>query len=248
MRSPEVRSAGRRHRVAAAAVTGLLALAGIGCIGLAASRQHAPQPPLWTENVAGQQAGELAPARGVHPQPRVKGLVLPASAPIALAIPAIRIRTSLVRLGLTADGSMEVPTGAQYDLAGWYRHSPPPGSQGPAVIVGHVDSAAQGPSVFFRLGDVRPRHTVLITRADGSVAVFVVDTVRRYAKRQFPVELVYGDTDHAALRLITCGGRFDRASGHYLDNIVVTASLVRRSPGPGRTTAGVTGPGQVGWR
>ncbi len=69
--------------------------------------------------------------------------------------------------------------------------------------------------------------TVMITRADGSVAVFAVDQVRRYHKTAFPTQLVYGNTNHAALRLITCGGPIDPATGHYRDNIIVLASLVR---------------------
>jgi Sortase domain len=94
------------------------------------------------------------------------------------------------------------------------------------VIVGHVDSAAQGPSVFFDLGDLKPGNKVLVKRADGLVAVFRVDGVREYPKDHFPTQLVYGATDHAALRLVTCGGPFDHSTGHYLDNIVVYASLV----------------------
>ncbi|HXR67708.1 MAG TPA: class F sortase, partial [Dermatophilaceae bacterium] len=121
----------------------------------------------------------------------------------------------------------EVPApGPHYDEAGWYRYSPTPGALGPAVIVGHVDSAESGPSVFFKLGALRPRDKVRITREDGKVAVFAVESVRRFEKSQFPTQLVYGNTDHAALRLITCGGAFDRDTGSYTDNIVVLASLV----------------------
>jgi hypothetical protein len=96
---------------------------------------------------------------------------------------------------------------------------------GPAVIVGHVDSAANGPSVFWRLGSLHPRDLVRIRRSDGSVAVFAVDDVHRFRKTQFPTHLVYGNTNNAALRLITCGGPIE--GGHYRDNIVVRASLVR---------------------
>lgn len=84
-----------------------------------------------------------------------------------------------------------------------------------------------GPSVFFRIGELRSRDAVEIRRADGTVAVFAVDDVRRFRKTDFPLQLVYDNTDDAVLRLITCGGPFDLATGHYLDNIVVTASLVR---------------------
>lgn len=137
------------------------------------------------------------------------------------------MQSTVLQLGQAADGSLAVPRpGPDYNRAGWYRYSPTPGALGPAVIVGHVDSAQGGPSVFFRLGELHPRDLVRVTRQDGTVAVFAVEQVKRYAKATFPTQLVYGNTDHAALRLITCGGRLDRRSGHYLDNVVVTASLV----------------------
>ncbi|MBK5305928.1 MAG: class F sortase [Frankiaceae bacterium] len=152
---------------------------------------------------------------------------LAASAPTRLVIPSIKVSTPLLILGQAADGSVAVPPpGPHYDQAGWYRYSPTPGSIGPAVLVGHIDSKQGGPSVFFRLGELRPRDTIRIARADGSIAVFAVDDVRRFRKADFPTALVYGNTAHAALRLITCGGPFDKGSGHYLDNVVVTASLV----------------------
>jgi sortase (surface protein transpeptidase) len=150
-----------------------------------------------------------------------------ASVPVLITIPAIGVRSPVLALGQSRSGAMEVPPpGPHYDDAGWYRYSPTPGSVGPAVVVGHVDSAAHGPSVFARLGSLHPRDLVRITRADGSVAVFAIEAVRRYTKATFPTQLVYANTDKAALRLVTCGGPFERASGHYRDNIVVLASLV----------------------
>jgi sortase (surface protein transpeptidase) len=108
----------------------------------------------------------------------------------------------------------------------WLTVTPTPGQLGPATIIGHVDSAAYGPAVFFRLGDLRQRDTISVTRADGTVAVFEVERVVEYPKAKFPTFAVYGNTDHAALRLITCGGIFDPAQRSYEDNIVVYASLV----------------------
>jgi sortase (surface protein transpeptidase) len=167
------------------------------------------------------------PRSSLDPVPRVVGPVLPSSKPIALDIPAIGVHSALQHLGLTAQQTLQVPApGPSYNDAAWYKYSPTPGSVGPAVILGHVDSAAQGPSVFFRLGDLRPGERLLVIRADGLAAGFVVNGVRRYPKDRFPTRLVYGNTDHAALRLITCGGPFDHATGRYLDNIVVFASLV----------------------
>jgi len=156
--------------------------------------------------------------------------VLPRSKPVALDIPSIGVHSSLLSLGLNADGTIEVPSGTSYDEAGWYRFSPTPGSLGPAVILGHVSSGARGASVFFELGHLRPGDTVRVTRRDGSIAAFVITGVRRYPKDRFPTQLVYGNTDHAALRLITCGGSFDSSTGHYRDNVVVFATLIDRTP------------------
>jgi hypothetical protein len=79
--------------------------------------------------------------------------------------------------------------------------------------------------VFFKLGDLRPGNKVMVRRQDGLVAVFEITGVRRYAKDHFPTQLVYGNTNNAELRLITCGGSFDSSTGHYVDNIIVFASL-----------------------
>jgi len=150
------------------------------------------------------------------------GPLNPAS-PDRLQIPALGVSTTVVGLGLNADGGLQVP--GNFSQAGWYRASPTPGALGPAVVVGHVDSAASGPAVFYRLADLRPGDGISIQRADGSAAVFTVTGVREYPKDHFPTGLVYANTSDAALRLITCGGGFDAGSGHYRDNIVVFATL-----------------------
>lgn len=209
---------GRRRLLAAT-----LAAAGSACVAIVVTQQ--PHPPAEVALSAPYAAPLLAPqpAASSSAPPRVLAPALPTR----LTIPAIGVRSALLTLGQAADGTLAVPPpGPTYDRAGWYRYSPVPGARGPAVIVGHVDSAKGGPSVFFRLGELRPRDKVMVARADGSVAVFAVDEVRRFHKTAFPAQLVYGDTDQAALRLITCGGPFDRRTGHYLDNIVVTATLV----------------------
>jgi sortase (surface protein transpeptidase) len=230
MRRTYSRLTGDHRGLATTVVTCLLVLAGVTCIGIAFTHQQASsQRPMPAAGSPAPSAvsGDPQQAATETPAP-VVGPVLDASAPVALAIPAIDVRTPLLRLGRTADGAMEVPApGPHYDEAGWYRHSPTPGSLGPAVIAGHVDSATTGPSVFFRLSSLRPRDKVRVTRADGTVAVFAVDDVRRFRKSRFPTRLVYGNTDHAALRLITCGGPISSVSGHYRDNVVVLASLIR---------------------
>lgn len=134
-----------------------------------------------------------------------------------------------MRLGLQADGTLEVPPGAF--PAGWYSGSPTPGELGPAVIAGHVHyNGAQG--VFARIGSLKPSDVVRVARKDGSRAVFRVSRVEEFAKDTFPTSLVYGNIDNAGLRLITCGG-LDLTSGDYEDNVVVFADLVepRRAKG-----------------
>lgn len=144
------------------------------------------------------------------------------SRPTRVEIPAIGVDSELMDLGLAADGTMEVPpTGYP---AGWYTGAPTPGELGPAVVVGHVDW--RGPAVFHDLFALEVGDLVLVTRQDGSTATFEVTRVEQYAKVAFPTDEVYGDIDHAGLRLITCGGIFNRATGSHDDNIVVFAVLV----------------------
>ena len=118
------------------------------------------------------------------------------------------------------------------DRAAGHKYSATPGQVGSSVIEGHVDSA-RGPAVFFRLGALHPGNTIEVTLADGVTAVFRVTGVREYAKSRFPARAIYGATDFAALRLITCGGAFDDATGHYLSSTVVYASLASSRPGTG---------------
>ena len=115
--------------------------------------------------------------------------------------------------------------------AGWYEPLASPGEVGPAVIIGHVDTARSGPAVFYRLGALRPADLILITRVDHSTARFMVTAVTQYPKDDFPTAAVYGPVDHAALRLVTCGGSFDRHTGSYRDSVVVQATLTGSESG-----------------
>jgi hypothetical protein len=147
---------------------------------------------------------------------------LPRSLPIGLSRPALSVTSPVMELGLEDDGTMEVPPGAY--PAGWYARSPTPGEIGPAVLAAHVDWAGE-PGVFHRVHELEPGDEVAVTRQDGSVATFRVDRVEDYPKDEFPTAAVYGDLDHAGLRLITCGGAFDETTGEYEDNVVVFATF-----------------------
>ena len=147
----------------------------------------------------------------------------PVAAPVALTIPLIGVQTNLINLGLTSDGALQVPSTTS--VAGWYTGSPRPGAIGSAIIVGHIDSVSS-PGVFFRLSELTKGDKVYVKRADGTLVEFRVTSVQTYLKDHFPTEDVYGPVPDAELRLITCGGAFDSATGHYLSNIVVYAAEV----------------------
>lgn len=172
-------------------------------------------------------AGAQVVSTGVVPPGSGDGSALLAVPPVRVVVPALGVDTEPVALGLQPDGTVEVPDSGEQ--VGWYTGAPPPGAWGPAVFVGHVDWAGR-PGVFHRLGHLRPGAEVRVVRADGSTAVFRVTAVERYPKERFPTEAVYGAIDHAGLRLITCGGRFDRARRSYTDNVVAYAVLVGAEP------------------
>jgi len=148
------------------------------------------------------------------------------SAPVTIRIPGIGVNAPVMKVGRDADGTVQVPPLGEHNLTGWYRYGPSPGQRGPAVILGHVDSAT-GVSVFYYLKNMHAGDKVLVTLADGKVATFAVDGLQRVAKDAFPTASVYGKAGYPSLRLITCGGPFDQATGHYVDNIIVYAHLVR---------------------
>jgi Sortase domain len=175
----------------------------------------------------------ISPRPVVHPGPPPTGMVAgpPRSAtpvkvtrPVYLSIPVIGVRTRLIRLGLTAQGTLQVPDSTS--VAGWYTGSPRPGQVGSAIIAGHIDSYL-GPGVFFRLRLLRPGNRIYVRHANGTLTVFRVYAKHFYLKDHFPTQQVYGPAPVPELRLITCGGTFDPAIGSYLSNVVVYAVQIR---------------------
>jgi hypothetical protein len=178
----------------------------------------APAPPDQAARHRGRPAAAGGP--GYPPQPMGR------SVPLSLAIPRIGVRAKIIPLGLQADGSPGVPPLTTPFVTSWYDAGPTPGSPGAAVIYGHVDSAAVGPAVFYDLGRLRTGNLVDVTLADRRTAVFRVYGAGLYLKTDFPTLGVYGYTRWPTLRLITCGGEFDRRTGQYLGNVVVFAEYV----------------------
>jgi hypothetical protein len=171
-------------------------------------------------------AGEIAAAGSEVVARSAPG---PQFAPMRISIPAIGASAPVDPLGLNGDGTLRVPL--DFGRAGYYTGRPPPGATGPAIIVAHVDSKS-GPAVFARLRDLRPGDEVTVTRADGSDVGFVIDRLESHPKNAFPTAAVYVPTPGATLRLITCGGSFDRRAGHYRDNLIAFAHYTTLTPPP----------------
>lgn len=172
--------------------------------------------------VAGARA-DLRADEGVGTAIAVPPVAQEVSPPVRIGIPDLGLTTRLIGLRKERSGALGVPADPQ--RAGWYSQGPAPGDPGPAVIVGHVDSV-EGPGVFARLRELERGAQIRIRRADGSLAVFRVTQTQEYAKRDFPTDVVYRGTGKASLRLITCGGEFDRRAGRYRSNVVVFAEPV----------------------
>ncbi len=227
---------GSRRGLIATAAAAVFVVGGVTAIGVAVSAQDsAPSPPSsaarplpsGSPNVPGPSESSSS----LRATPSVHGPTMKESKPVSITIPAIHVHSSIIDLGLTKDGSLQVPQpGPNYDKAAWYKGSPTPGQLGPSIIEGHVDSAAEGPSVFFDLGDLRPGDHVKVKRQNGSTAIFTVTSVIKAPKDKFPSVKVYNNTDHAALRLLTCGGSFNHQTGHYRSNIIAFAKLAKKIP------------------
>jgi hypothetical protein len=197
-------------------LAGVTALLTVIAVAAGCSGDAAPAPTPSVSAPAG-----VAPTGVAAPMAR--------SAPVRVQIPAIAVDSTLMQLGLRVDGSLQVPPSGF--PAGWYTGAPTPGELGPAILAGHVDWGGQ-PGVFSRLRELTPGAEVTVARQDGSAAVFRVTQVKQYPKDKFPTGEVYGDLDHPGLRLITCGGAFDRQTRNYEDNIVAFADLVTSRPAP----------------
>lgn len=193
-------------------VDGLPAFAAPAWMPEPAAREDTP--PVWGPT--------LAAARELTSEPPSTDVAAPTrfqvADPVRIVIPTIGVDADVISLGIDEQGALEVPQ--DFAQTGWWRDGPEPGEDGPAVIVGHVDSY-RGPAVFFDLALLQRGDPIYVEREDGTRGVFLVRGTIAVPKAGFPTEAVYGDTDGAELRLITCHGNF--TDGSYDGNLVVFA-------------------------
>ncbi|MDL2079688.1 class F sortase [Streptomyces sp. GXMU-J15] len=189
---------------------------------------------LWGREVTDVRPGMSTPTTGdmaaVGRPPDVD--LPPAASPLGEAgpqrvdIPALGVQAPVVARGLDPQGAVDPPPFDQPGLVGWYAGGAAPGAKGAAVLVGHVDTETR-PAVFYKISAMKPGETVRVLRDDGRVAEFTVDDVRVVTRERFDARQAYGarEPGRAELRLITCGGAFDRTTRSYTANVVVSAYL-----------------------
>lgn len=204
------------------------ALAALAVLLLTGCAGHRPDPAA---TPAASADGTTAGPAGAPPQASGAARPLARSVPVGLEIPAIGVDARVMRVGLAADGSVQVPPVEKNDRAGWYEHSPTPGQTGPSVILAHVTVGRYGDGVFRRLDRLHAGDRIAARLENGTTAEFAVTRVETVDKARFPTEEVYGNVDRPELRLITCGG--PRTGDGYRDNVIVFAAL-----GPASSTAG----------
>ncbi|GAA2740458.1 class F sortase [Kitasatospora cinereorecta] len=200
-----------------------LAATALGALVLYNSVDAAPATTGTTTAVAGPSASAAVPSPAPVPTAK-RGPAMARSAPTRVKIPQIGVDAPTTELTLDANGQLNAPPATDRNLVGWYRDGASPGELGSAVLAGHVDTKT-GPAVFLLLSLLVPGNTVEVARADGTTAVFLVDSVETFAKNAFPDDRVYADTPDAQLRLITCGGVYDHKAKDYTANVVVFAHL-----------------------
>lgn len=169
-------------------------------------------------------AAPLAPNVAVPTAEPKTSAAMPRSAPTRIRIPQIGVDAPFTPLALGPTGQLNAPPPDNSNLAGWYKDGATPGEDGAAIVAGHVDTKT-GPAVFLELDSLKKGNKINITRADKTVATFTVDSVETFSKAQFPSDRVYNDTANPQLRVITCGGAYDKAAKDYTDNVVVFAHL-----------------------
>ncbi|WP_239590257.1 class F sortase [Streptomyces aureoverticillatus] len=212
----------RRPQRTAALVASALALVCAAASGCSSSASGARAESPTTYAVKDPQTGEAGDAAGSGRTAAGRGKPAAPADPVHVAVPSVGISSSLMRLGLNDDRTVEVPPPDKGMTAGWYTGGAVPGERGAAVIIGHNDTRF-GKAVFHDLKKVRAGADITVRNSSGKNVLFRVTRTETVDKKAFPTDKVYGSTNSRALRLITCDGAFD-AQGHPVDNLIVYAT------------------------
>ncbi len=144
-----------------------------------------------------------------------------APAPARLLVPRLKATMKVLPEGLDPRGFMALPESPFQ--AGWYKYSAAPGEQrGAVVIAAHVDTLEAGAGPLARLDRMRVGDTVQVL-AGPRTYTYRVESVLRLDKKAVDLAALFARSGPARLHLVTCGGPFDAATGHYEDNVIVVA-------------------------
>lgn len=183
---------------------------------------HTETTPAAASPPATKKVGAVAGVQ-VHDARVGEQLVEQVLPPVRIRVPALGVDAAVQSMGIEPTGEMELPTDPA--TVGWYGYGPTPGEPGSSVVAGHVDGDGR-PGAFFRLGELAPGQRLTVTSSDGSSRAFRVTARRVFVKKSLPAPLIFRRTGRPVLTLVTCGGEFDRSTGHYESNIVVFATPV----------------------
>jgi len=216
----------RRGVLIAGVVAGVLVVGGVAGVAVATTNGTSGGAGPAGGTSATSASASSSPASGRNAAGGFQDPAVPAensdATPVSVTIPAIGVSSSLEDLHRGAAGELDPPK--DWDKAGWFSDGIVPGQVGPSVIAGHVDSPTAA-AVFFRLDELVAGDEIHVAMSDGTTRTFTVDRSERAAKSAFPTSDVYGTAPTPQLRLITCDGTFDTATGHYTDNLIVFADL-----------------------
>jgi hypothetical protein len=186
---------------------------------------------------AGPSGRPSLPGRHISSSARYRGVVSEIGGPGAtLVIPALGVRAPIVATGAVG-GSMTVP--ADIHTVGWYDGvdasrapatsaptAPWPGQPGVSLLAGHVDWAGEGPGALYYINQLVVGDPIEVVGSNRETTRWRVSQAPlTISKSALPAGL-FVNTGPAKLALVTCGGPFDAATRHYLDNVVVWATPV----------------------
>jgi hypothetical protein len=223
--SPHTAAGARLARRAAWLVAAVGAVLLVAAVVTACAQR--PAPTVGASSAAALASAAPSPSGGGVPTfagtPPSAGVVVP---PARLRIAKLGVNPTINPVGVDErTGDFAVPPSV--DVVGWYKYGPGlEAKAGSIVIAGHVDSAEQGRGAFYRLRELGPGDRIEVTGADGKVYRFDVVAREIYLKTAIPLHRYFARDGAVRLTLITCGGPFDSSTGHYRDNVVVTAQPV----------------------
>lgn len=167
---------------------------------------------------AGNKPSEAPLAKGGSGGPR-----LAPGTPYKISIPKLKVSSTIISVGLTKAGAMNVP--GNIWQAGWYKTSAKPSDNtGVVVINGHVHGPTL-PGIFANLTKLQAGDAIAITDAGGTTYNYKVDSSQSYKAGDANENLMQSASPtKQGLNLVTCTGAIK--GSEYQDRLVVFAERV----------------------